>query len=124
MQVLISYPRSEERVAADLTQELRKVGIAVWSAAESIFPGDNGPLEYGKALGESDVLVAVFRHAADNSAVARDALYALTSGKYRSVIPVLTGYVNIEVGADVPWILLRLNPIYDVADGGLDLRRL
>lgn len=124
MQVFISYPKGDERLAADLTTGLREAGVPVWSAAESIYPGDNWPLEVGKALEESDVLVAVFRRGADNSPVTRDALYALTSGKYRNVIPVLTGYATFQAGVDVPWILLRLDPVYDVDDRRPDIAQI
>jgi len=112
MQVFISRSQVDEPLAEQLTSELRKAGLQVWSPRE-LFPGDNWRLETGKALEASDVMVALFSRGAHDSEVARDVQYALTFGKYEGrVIPVLIDFVTFEVGKDVPWVLLRMDPLY------------
>lgn len=114
MQVFISFAYADRAIAELLMQELQAAGFQVWSAAESILPGDNWALETGKALEQAEILVALFsKHAQDSPHVRQEVQYALTSGNYRGrVIPVLLDYTTFEVGTDVPWVLLRMDPLY------------
>lgn len=114
MQVFISHAASDRALAEDLAASLRKAGIHVWNPNEAILPGDNWALAVGKALEESDVMIALFTRATNGSpTVERDVQYALTSGKYRGrVVPVLMDLVTFDAGADVPWVLLRMDPVY------------
>ena len=112
MQIFISHSSADAPLAAELAEALQRDGFCVRFPSQSILPGDNWPLETGKALEESDVMVAVFNRAAD-PAVSRDVQFALTSGNYRGrIIPVLVDFVTFAAGTEVPWILLKLDPIY------------
>ena len=68
----------------------------------------------GQALEESDAMVAIVtRNAIENGPLIDDIQFALTSKNYGGrVIPILVGLISFEPGKEVPWILLRLNPIY------------
>jgi hypothetical protein len=112
MQIFISHASSDAQLAAKLTNELQRVGLRVWSPSQSILPGDNWALETGKALDESDVMVVLFSRSADIN-VRRDVQFALTSGNYQGrIIPVLVDFVTFTPGTEVPWLLLKLDPIY------------
>jgi hypothetical protein len=116
MQVFISHSQSDEPLVQQLTKELRKAGLSVWSAQESLFPGDNWPLETGKALETSDVMVALFSRGIPGgipgSEVAREVQYALTSGNYRGrVVPVLVDFTTYKLGPEVPWVVEKLDPV-------------
>ena len=42
-----------------------------------------------------------------------DIQYGLTAKKFEQrLIPVLVGYVTLAAGKDVPWILLKMDPVY------------
>jgi hypothetical protein len=77
-------------------------------------PGDNWAKEMGRALEESDVMVALIsKEAMQSESLRRDVQYALTSKNYdRRLIPVLVDCVAFEAGKDVPWILLKMAPIH------------
>lgn len=114
VQVFISFAYADREIAEQLLAELQAAGFQVWSPANDILPGDNWALETGKALEQAEILVALFsKHAKDSPHVRQEVQYALTSGNYRGrVIPVLLDYTTFEVGTDVPWVLLRMDPLY------------
>ncbi|HVA50890.1 MAG TPA: toll/interleukin-1 receptor domain-containing protein [Pirellulales bacterium] len=113
MQVFISHASSDRDLADRLSGKLREAGIDVWDPS-SIFPGDNWALETGNALAQSEVMVVLYtKNAREIATLSQDVQYALTQGNYRGrVIPVFIGLSTVEAGKDVPWILLRLNPIW------------
>jgi hypothetical protein len=87
-----------------------------------LFPGDNWPLEIGKALDTSNAMVILISPAATRSSSVRQELdYALGSLKYKNrVIPVL-----VEATTDYPWILRHFQWIEgDPADAGLKIAEL
>jgi hypothetical protein len=114
MQVFISHAWADRDLVEKLTEELRKAGVQVWSPYDSLMPGDNWALETGKALATSDLIVVLFtRHAAESPTVGQEVQYAMTSGNYQGrVVPVLLDYVTFQAGHDVPWVLLRMDPVY------------
>ncbi len=59
------------------------------------------------------MVVLVTKNALGSAILRQDVQYALTSGNYRGrVVPVLVDSPTIEAGKDIPWILLRLAPIW------------
>jgi TIR domain len=112
MRIFVSHASSDASLAAELVQELEREGLSVRFPSESILPGDNWSLERGNALQECEVMVALFSRSAD-STVLRDVQFALTSGNYRGrIVPVLIDFVTFTAGTEVPWIVLKLDPIY------------
>lgn len=113
MQVFISHASADRNFANQLSEKLRQAGIDVWDPS-SILPGDNWALETGKALARSEVMVVLYsKNARQTATLSQDVQYALTQGNYGGrVIPVFLGLSTAEAGKDVPWILLRLNPIW------------
>lgn len=113
MQVFISHASSDRDLANGLAKNLREVGIDVWDPS-SILPGDNWALETGNALAQSEVMVVLYtKNARQIATLSQDVQFALTQGNYRGrVIPVFVGLPTVKAREDVPWILLRLNPIW------------
>ncbi|MEX2141775.1 MAG: toll/interleukin-1 receptor domain-containing protein [Pirellulales bacterium] len=113
MRVFISHTSIDATFAARLAEELQSAGFTVWSP-DSVLPGDNWALQSGRALEESDVMVALFRKGAPGSeTVQKDVQFALTSGSYRGrVVPVLVDFAAAQAGNDVPWVLLRMDPLW------------
>ncbi len=117
MQIFISHVLEDRGLSERLTSALTDAGLKVWNPYSEIFPGDNWRKAVGRALEESDVMVVIFtpqvaRSPTLLSALQSDVQYALTSGNYQGrVVPILAGFVNYEAGKDVPWVLLRMQPI-------------
>jgi TIR domain len=113
MQVFISHVDADAKIASEIAVALETAGFTAWHRG-SIFPGDNWARELGEALESSELMVVIFsRNASDVSNLQRDVQYALTSGNYRGrVVPVLVDFVSFKAGADVPWVLLKMDPIY------------
>jgi hypothetical protein len=114
MQIYISHSDHDRELATRLAEELERAGFAVWNEDREILPGDNWAKKVGEALESSDVLIAlVTRPELVSESLARDVQYALTQGQYYQgrVIPVFVGVVNYVAGKEIPWILLKLDPI-------------
>lgn len=114
MQVFISHASKDRHLASQLARELSDAGISVWDPAEEIAPGDNWAAALGKALDESDLMVALItRGALEEAGPLRwEIQYALTSKNFEErLVPVLVGLVTFEAGKDVPWILLKMHPV-------------
>lgn len=115
MQVFISHASRDRELASHLAEELSAAGFTVWNPEEEIVPGDNWANVRGKALDDSDLLVALItRGALEESELLRGEIqYALTSKSFEErIIPVLVRFVTFQAGKDVPWILLKMNPVY------------
>jgi hypothetical protein len=113
MQIFISHARADAALAQALSSALETAGFSVWNP-DNILPGDNWRKEFGAALESSELMVALFsRHAKEDTNVTRDVQFALTSGNYRGrVVPVLVDFVTFVAGSEVPWVLLRMDPVY------------
>lgn len=77
-------------------------------------PGDNWANVRGKALDESDLFVALITRGAlkESESLRAENRFALTSEDFEErLVPVLVHFGNFQAGKDVPWILLRMNPI-------------
>jgi hypothetical protein len=114
MRIFISHAVQDQGLASQLADQLSQAGFVVSNAPQEIAPGDNWAKELGRALEESDVMVALItREALKSEFVQREIQYGLTSKNYEHrLIPFLVGYVTFQAGQDVPWILLKMNPVY------------
>jgi len=66
------------------------------------------------------MVVLFTREARDSGNLTHEVQFALTSGNYRGrVVPVLVDFVTFQAGKDVPWVLLRMDPIYVNAPAGI-----
>ena len=108
MKVFISYAKSDRDFALTLTSELIRQGHQAWVADRTLLPGDNWPLEIGKALENCDAMVVLLSpHSADSEGQRREIDYALGSDQYAGrVIPVF-----IRPTKEYPWILERFTPV-------------
>ncbi len=123
MKVFISYARQDNELAKRVRDELVGAGFRVWNDDEVIYPGDNWALKIGQALENSDAMVVlVTPNALASDSLRYDVQFALTSKNYGNrVIPVFAGLPKVlKAGEDVPWILLRLNPV-DLESSNADL---
>jgi hypothetical protein len=114
MKIFISYAARDKELASQLADQLSHEGFVVWDAAKELAPGDNWAEKIGRALGESDVMVTIITPGSLQSRFLQgDIQYALTSKRFEHrLIPVLVGSTTFEAGKDVPWILLKMNPVY------------
>lgn len=114
MQIYISHNERDKELAKELAAQLERAGFPVWNEDREILPGDNWAKKIGEALEASDILIAlVSRPELVTDSLARDVQYALTQGQHYQgrVIPVFVGVVTYVAGKDIPWILLKLNPV-------------
>jgi hypothetical protein len=113
MQIFISYAAKDQSLAFRLGDELASAGFAVWYAAKDIDPGDNWAMKIGQALDESDLMVVLVTHRAmEAESLRADIQYALTSKRFEQrIVPVLVG-TEWQIGKEVPWILLTMDPVY------------
>jgi hypothetical protein len=108
MQVFLSYAAADRDVAGELAKGLQKLGYDVWYSDGRLYPGDNWPLEIGKALKESDAMVVLLSpESVRSESVNREIQFALSSQNYqRKLIPVLQRPTR-----GFPWILKRFHII-------------
>jgi hypothetical protein len=120
MRIFISHATKDRVLASRLSGELANAGFSVWNPDEQIVPGDNWARQIGKALEESDLMVALFTPGSlDSEYVQGNIEYGLTSRHFEHrLVPVLVGYATFEAGKDVPWILLKMNPVYIQSPAG------
>jgi hypothetical protein len=105
MKIFIAHAQKDSRLAARLAARLSKEGFTVWEAEREIGPGDNWAKEVGRALDESNLMVAVVTDEALQSEWWHSEIqYALTAKSFeRRIIPVF-----VSVTSAVPWILLQM----------------
>ena len=114
MRIYISHANQDNDLARTLVQQLAQAGFDVWNPDEEIGPGDNWGSKIGQALDECDLMVALMtREALQSDSVKRDIEFALTSRNYSGrLIPVFVNIPTLQPGKDVPWILLKMDPIW------------
>jgi hypothetical protein len=108
VKVFLTYSHKDERWAQRLVSELSDRGIDVWDAVSKLAPGDNWPLEIGKALERAQAMIVVLSpSAARSSRLRREIEYALGSRKFQNrLIPVI-----LEPTEKIPWILRHLEAV-------------
>jgi hypothetical protein len=108
MSVFLSYARTDQKWAHELISQLTERGIDVWEASSKLSPGDNWPLEVGKALERAQAMIVLVSPAAARSSnVRREIEYALASERFRDrLIPII-----LKPTDRIPWILHRLKPV-------------
>jgi hypothetical protein len=79
----------------------------VWDPESELAPGDNWPLEIGRALASAEAMIVLVSPAAADSKMLREEVsYALGAKKFRDrLIPVIVRPTN-----RMPWILNSLKP--------------
>ncbi len=120
MQIFISHAAKDRQLASSLAMQLARADFRVWYAAEDVGPGDNWAKKIGQALDESDVMIALITPGSlESEALRGDIQYALTEKKFEQrLIPVLVGFATFAAGKDVPWILLKMDPVYVESPAG------
>jgi hypothetical protein len=105
MQIFLSYARSDGAFAKDLSSQLTRRGLSVWSPDEEVLPGDNAWLQIGEALKRSRaMIVLVSPESMRSDHVRREIEYALGDSNYEHrVFP-----VQVRPASEIPWILRRL----------------
>ena len=114
MKIFLSHAARDSQLASRLADQLAHEGFAVWNAATEVTPGDNWASKIGRALDESDVIVVLItKGALESESLRGDIQYGLVAKKFENrLIPVLVGFVTFTAGKDVPWILLKMDPVY------------
>jgi hypothetical protein len=113
VQVFVSHCDPDHAFVGRLISGLRAAGFQVWDQ-DDLVPGENPNSARANALDSSELMVAVFtRESVKSQTVRQEVQYALTAGNYRGrVVPVLVGIPTYAAGDDVPWVLLRMDPIH------------
>lgn len=122
MMIFLSYASQDEELASRLADQLALAGFAVWAADKDISPGENWAAATARALEQADAMVAIITSKALQSQnLSREIQFALTSKQYEHrLVPVLVDYATFEPGTDVPWILLKMNPVYVGRSSGFE----
>jgi hypothetical protein len=109
MKVFVSYAGPDRDFALAVKAQLEAKGHYVWVDDRTIFPGDNWPLEIGKALQSCDSMVVLLSPNSGNSEIQRHEInFALSGDRYSGrVIPVFLGPTK-----DYPWILDELPTVH------------
>lgn len=107
VRVFISHAETDRAFAEELIERLKGEGIHVWDPGCQLMPGDNWPLETGRALEKADAMIVLISPAAARSEnVRREVEYAVSSKRFRDrLIPVI-----VRPAPKAPWILNRLKP--------------
>jgi TIR domain len=114
VKVFISHARQDDELAGRIRNALIDAGLTVRQPDDEIYPGDNWAQKIGRALEQSEIMVAIVsQDTLTSGPLKNDLQYALTSKNYgRRVLPVFVGFTTFQPGPDVPWLLLRLQPVY------------
>lgn len=109
MQVFISHSYQDAELARKLAGSLRESGLRPWLAEDEVFPGDNWGEVTGKALSESDAMVALVTPVSGAAPqVRQDIAFALTRKAYANkVIPLIVGNRDDVPPNALPWIMNR-----------------
>ena len=110
MKVFLSHARKDVVLAAQLAEQLKDRGyFEVWQAFDQIAPGDNWAKITGKALDDAEMMVVLLTPSALKSdSIRNDIEYALGSRKFEGRLFSVYVGPTLQVGKDVPWILLTL----------------
>ena len=103
--VFISYALQDKDWAGRLISDLAQAGLEVWDPESEVFPGDNYPLQVGRALERANAIVFLISpDALKSQSFTREMQYAIGEKRFRDrVVPVI-----VRRTQEVPWILERL----------------
>jgi hypothetical protein len=106
MQVFLSYENSDKEFASALSRELERRGLSVWLDQQNLLPGDNWPLEIGKALARSQAMVVLISPDSMRSKQVRQEIeYALGHSSFEHrLFP-----IEVRPTKEVPSILRKFN---------------
>jgi hypothetical protein len=109
MKVFVSYAGPDRDFALALRERLISKGHYVWVDDRTLLPGDNWPLEIGRALQSCDSMVVLLSPNSGKSEIQRHEInFALGSERYSGrVIPVFIGPTK-----DYPWILDKFPTVH------------
>jgi len=109
MRVFVSHSHKDQRIAEELSSRLSAAGVKVWLAEKELLPGDNWPLEVGKALQRSDAMVVLLSpDSVESRDVRREIAYALSSRRFEGrVVPVV-----VRPTEGIPWFLRTFRVIH------------
>ena len=118
MQVFLSYAHDDEAFAKELSAELEKHGLSVWSE-EEVLPGDNFHLSIGDALEKSEAMVVLISPESMKSRWVRwEIEYALGNPNFEGrLFP-----VQVRPTKEAPWILERFTR-YRASEGPKKISR-
>jgi len=107
VRVFISHSDEDRRWASQIAALLKQAGMRVWDPESELGPGDNWPLEIGKALASAEAMIVLMSPAAADSRLLQEEVsYALGSKKFKNrLIPVI-----VKPTTKMAWILKKLNP--------------
>jgi hypothetical protein len=109
MRVFLSHAQKDVGLASRLAELLEKKGLQVWNSAKEITPGDNWAKKIGKALDAAELMVILLTPGSAKSDWLRQEInYALGSEKLAHRVYTVFVGPTLEVGKDIPWILLKL----------------
>ncbi len=112
MKVFLSHVPEDNEAARLLAAELSRAGHEVWDAEQELMPGDNYPLETGKALRDATAFVVLLSpEAVRSQQVRREIDFALTSVQYEGRLI----SVVVRPTERFPWILRKLGLLPMVA---------
>ncbi len=108
MKVFISHSAKDAKFAMELSSSLAQTGLDVWLAEKQVLPGDNWPLEVGKALQRADAFVVLLSpDAVESENVKREISFVLASPKFEGkVVPVI-----VKPARGIPWFLETLQTV-------------
>jgi hypothetical protein len=108
MSIFVSYAHQDQKWAKSLISMLVEKGVDVWDAPSKLAPGDNWPLEVGKALERAEAMIVLVSPAATRSQdVQREIGYALSSERFHDrLIPII-----VKPTEKIPWILAWMKPM-------------
>lgn len=121
MQIFISHSQKDQKFAKELSSRLSTAGVTAWLAEERVLPGENLPLEIGKALQRSDAMVVLLSpDAVESPNVRSEIAYALSSPKFEGrVVSVI-----VKPTKAIPWFLQTLPIIRSRGSRGPSVKRL
>lgn len=105
MKVFLNHAPPDQEVARELASELERAGHEVWDPYRELFPGDNWPLEIGRALRDSNAMVVILSPDAARSEQMQQAVgFAIGARQYAGRLVTLV----VRDTKIAPWILNRL----------------
>ena len=119
MRVFISHSRTNKPLVRRVLTAIKQAGLEVWDDEYDTHPSENWAKLTGKALEQSDAMVALLTpDALESIIVDREISFALFNIRYEwRLIPVLVGVERSAAEEKFAWVIDNLNPITIPASG-------